>query len=89
MPNTLDDDSLLPTQIVIQAHDPPATLIWNWKLRAGKEMEMGVKKDKQQWTVARDDQTIRCECSCDREEWPMVGSLLLTALSCHAEHPAS
>ena len=75
----LSDDSLTPTQIMMQTRDPPAPLTWNWKLRAGKEMEMAVKTDKQQWTGARDGQTTRCECSCDGEEWPMVHSLPLTA----------
>ena len=70
---------------MMQAHNPPAPLTWNWKLRAGKEMEMAVKMEKQQWTVARDGHTMRCECSCDREEWPMVRSLPLTAWSCYAE----
>ena len=55
----------------MDAHDPPA-LTWNWKLRAGKDMEMAVKRDKQQWIGSLDDRRVRCECSSDREEPSMV-----------------
>ncbi|CAD6568308.1 MAG: DNA binding protein [Alectoria sarmentosa] len=74
--DTLSGDSLLPTQ-VMDAHDPPA-LTWNWKLRAGKDMEMAVKRDKQQWIAALDDRVVRCECSSDREE-----SSMLQCICCH------
>ena len=73
----------------MEAHDPPAPLTWNWKLRAGKEMEMSVKKDKQQWTAVQDDQVVRCECSCDWEELPMVLSFPLAANVCYAKHEVS
>lgn len=69
--DTSRGSSLLPTQ-VMEAHDPPALLRWNWKPRAGKEMEMGVKREKQQWIAAWDDRVVRCECSCDLEERPML-----------------
>lgn len=74
----MSSDSLLPTQ-VIEANDPSALVTWNWKLRKGKEMEMGVKRDKRQytrqWIAALDDRVVRCECSCDQEEPAMVNSL--------------
>lgn len=68
----------------MEAHDPPALLRWNWKLRAGKEMEMGVKREKQQWIAAWDDRVVRCECSCDLEERPMVLLGPTTARLCYA-----
>ncbi|KAF6221378.1 hypothetical protein HO133_002233 [Letharia lupina] len=37
--DTLRGDSLLPTQ-VMEARDSPTRLTWNWKLRAGKELEI-------------------------------------------------
>ena len=77
---TLSGDSLLPTQ-VMENNDPPALLTWNWKLRAGKEMEMRVKRDKKRWAASQDGRVVRCECSCDREELPMVLSLPLAANS--------
>ena len=70
---TLSSDSLLPTQIM-ETHDRPALPTWNWKLRPGKEMEMSIKSDKQKWAATKDDRTVRCECSCDKEELPMVTS---------------
>ena len=69
----------------MEVHDPPA-LTWNWKLRAGKRMEMNVKRDKKQWTAARDDQVVRCECCCDGEELAMVLPFPLTTSICYAKH---
>lgn len=68
----------------MEVQDPPALPTWNWKLRAGKEMEMGVKRDKQQWIAARDDRVVRCECSCGREELSMVHLTSATASVCDA-----
>ena len=50
-------------------------------------MEMGVKRDKEHWTAARDNRVVRCECSCDREEQPMVllGLGLAMANNCYAK----
>ena len=73
----------------MEMHDPQAVLTWNWKLRAGKEMEMSVKREKQKWAPTQDDRAVRCECSCDWEELPMVLCLSLTASICHAEHLVS
>lgn len=70
----LSGNSLLPTQIM-ETHDSPALLTWNWRLRAGKEMEMIIKRDKKKLAATQDGQVVRCECSCDREEQPMVLSL--------------
>ena len=70
----------------MEAHDSPALLTWNWKLRAGKAMEMSVKRDRQKWAATRDDQAVRCECSCDREELLMVIPFPLTASVCCAKH---
>ena len=79
---TLSGDSLSPTQI-IETHDPPALLTWNWKLRAGKELEMSIKSEKQKWAATQDGRAVHCECSCDREELPMVLSLQLAAGKCY------
>lgn len=68
----------------MDTHNSSSLLTWNWKLRAVKEMEMSVKKDKQRWITARDDQTVRCECSCDQEEQLMVLHSPATARICHA-----
>ena len=56
----------------MEAEDPPGLHAWEWKLRAGKAMEMGVKRDRKQWMAAQDDRVVHCECSCDREELLMV-----------------
>ena len=82
---TLSGDSLLPTQIM-ETHDPPALLTLNWKLRAGKEMEMSIKSDKQKWAATQDGRIVRCECSCDREELPMVLSIPPAASNCYANN---
>ena len=82
---TLSGDSLLSTQIM-ETHDSPALLTWNWKLRAGKEMEMSIKSDKQKWVATQDGGVVRCECSCDREELPMVLSLPLAASNSYANN---
>lgn len=65
----------------MEARDSPTRLTWNWKLRAGKELEMCVKRDNQQWVA---DRVVRCECSCDLEEVPMVLLDPATAITCHA-----
>ena len=70
----------------MEKRDPPALLTWNWKLRAGKEMEMRVKRDKKRWAATQDGRVVRCECSCDREEQPMVLSLPLAANNCYANN---
>ena len=82
---TLSGDSLLPTQIM-ETHDSPALLTWNWKLRACKGIEMSIKSDKQKWVATQDGGAVRCECSCDREELPMVLSLPLAASNCYANN---
>ena len=82
---TMSGDSLLPTQIM-KTHDPPALLTWNWKLRAGKELEMSIKSDKQKWAATQDGRAVGCECSCDREELPMVLSLPLAASNCYTNN---
>lgn len=56
----------------MEAHGPPALPTWNFKLRPAKALAMDVKKDKRQWIASLDDRVVRCECSCDREEPPMV-----------------
>lgn len=66
--DSLSGHSNLPTQVM----DLSAVPSWTWKLRPGRKVEMRVKKDKQQWIAARDDRIVRCECSCDWEELPMV-----------------
>lgn len=48
-------------------------------------MEMSVKTDRPKWAAAQDDQVVRCECSGDREELPMVLPFPLTASLCHAK----
>ena len=68
----------------MEAEDPPALHAWEWKLRAGKAMEMGVKRDKKHWMAAQDDRVVRCECSCDREELLMVLLGPMTAGICYA-----
>ena len=83
--DTMSGNSLLPTQIM-EIHDPPALLTWNWKLRAGKEMEMSIKSDKKKWEATQDGRVVRCECSCDREELPMVLSLPLAASDYYAHN---
>ena len=82
---TLSGDSLLPTQ-VMETHESPTLLTWNWKLRAGKEMEMSIKSDKQKWVATQDGGVVRCECSCDMKELPMVLSLPLAASNCYANN---
>ena len=69
--DSLSGHSQLPTQ-VLEAYDLSAVPSWTWKLRPGRKVEMRVKKDKQPWIAARDDRIVRCECSCDWEELPMV-----------------
>ena len=69
----------------MEAHGSPI-LAWNWKLRAGKAMEMSVKRDRPKWAAAQDDQFVRCECSGDREELPMVPPFPLTASFCYAKY---
>lgn len=64
-------DSRLQTQIM-EAKSPPASRIWDWKLRMGKALEMDVKKNTLQWYPDGDDRIVRCECSCGLEELPMV-----------------
>ncbi|CAF9927706.1 DNA binding protein [Imshaugia aleurites] len=66
--DSLSGHSNLPTQVM----DLSAVPSWTWKLRPGRKVEMRVKKDKQQWIAARDDRIVRCECSCDWEELPML-----------------
>ncbi len=66
----------------MEAHDPSALLAWNWKLRAAKLMEMGVKRERKQWISDQDNRVIRCECSCDQEESLMVVLSLVTADIC-------
>ncbi len=56
----------------METHDPSALLAWNWKLRAAKSMEMGVKRERKQWISDQDNRVVRCECSCDQEESLMV-----------------
>ena len=56
----------------MEQQDSPTLPTWNWKLRAAKAMEMGVKKDRRLWIPDRDDRQVRCECSSDREELYMV-----------------
>lgn len=62
----------------MEACDRPTPPTWNWKVRAGKEMEMRVKRDKRQWTNARDARVVRCECSGDGEDLAMVIPFPLT-----------
>lgn len=64
-------------------------LTWKYKLRVGKELEMDVKREKQQWTATRDDQVVRCECSCDQGELLMVIRFSLTASAFYAKHQVS
>ena len=81
MHDTSSGDSLLPTQ-VMETNDPSALLAWNWKLRAAKSMEMGVKRERKQWISDQDNRVIRCECSCDQEESLMVLLGPVTAGNC-------
>lgn len=48
----------------------------------GKALEMDVKKNTLQWYPDGDDRVVRCECSCDREEVPMVFLDPVTANLC-------
>lgn len=66
--DTLRGDSLLPTQSM-EAHDLPAP---HAKLRPSKALEMTIKKYNRQWIASSDDRVVRCECSSDREEPPML-----------------
>ena len=68
----------------MEAPIPSVPLTRNYKLRPGKALEMLVKRDNLEWITARDDRVVRCECSCDREELPMVLLGPVTASMCCA-----